>query len=490
MGVASDVIEMPIASAVRRAAAQADAAEIARLIAASPVEAWYAIPPDELRQILNTVPERDFDPSSLAFAFKTVLNPDAAATHPPANPGAGFMVAMMTRLRGAPCEAAGLIDGALDDGVVHPLFDRAGGMTTFVLLHKGFTYMLAGRIPEARDGLAAATVTPPPAALTMLLRDAYAKSAVIDALFGSHADARRSIDLAAGLPLTTSWAEPIVTSHLTIAEALLASEGDVDAALARLERLPSFVVGEMWPFWLLAVFVLHMRVGTPEEGVAQVERLSAGTPAATAVDGFPASILPFVRAVSALLSGDGLELRTSLAAADDALMPVRLLNAAIAVQREASEGLIAALVGLRGDLHSFEQMDALRIAALAWAMLRTGDESAAATLLTDLAKRRERSGTPLMLVPAAVDEFGRARIEGWQSPKALIPEKASEPHMLSKRERKVLKLLASDRTREQIAEDLFVSVNTIKSQLTSIFRKLGVDNRLDAVLEAERRRLL
>lgn len=490
MGESGDVIDMPAARAVRNAAAQPDTTEIARLIDASPVEAWYAIPPDELRQILNSVSDGAFDTSSLAFAFKSALNPDAAATRHPTGSGATFLAAMMARLRGAPAEAAALMDSADEVADLHPLFDRAGGMTTFVRLHRGFTYMLAGRIPQARELLASATMTPPPAALTMLLRDAYAKSAVLDALFGSHADARRSLDLAAALPLTTSWAEPIVTSHLEIAAALVVPDDDIDAAIARLERLPSHVVGEMWPFWLLAVFVLHLRAGTHEEGVAQVERLSAGTPAATAVDGIPASILPFIRAVGALLSGDGLELRDSLAATDPDLMPVRLLTAAIAVQRQASEGLIAALVGLRTYLHNFEQMDALRIAALGWAMLRTGDVPAAVTLLTDLTKRRLRSGTPLMLVPAAVDEFGRAHIEGWQSPKALIPEKASEPHTLSKRERKVLTLLASDRTRAQIAEDLFVSVNTIKSQLTSIFRKLGVDNRLDAVLEAERRRLL
>lgn len=490
MAETGDLIDMPVGGALRRAAEKSDATEIAKLIDASPIEAWYAIPPDELRSILNETPDGLLKPGGVAFAFKSVLNPDAALTCTPRGPGAVLLGVMMSRLRGAPGAAAQMLDTVGSDTGAHPLFDRAGGMTTFARLHAGFTYLLAGRISEARERLASAAIVPPPAALTMLLRDTYAKLAIIDAVFGSHADARRNLDLAASLPLTVSWAEPIVTSHLDIAEALLVGDDEVAEALARLERLPPHVVGEMWPIWLLAVFVLHLRAGTHVEGVQHVQRLSAATPVATAVDGYPASILPFVRAVSALLDGDGLALRDALAETDADLMPVRLLTAAVAVQCQASEALITALVGLRAPLSGFEQLDALRVVALTWAMLRTGDETAAHGLVSDLIARRARTGTPVLLTPAAVDTYARENFADWVSPKALIPEQSSEPVNLSKRERQVLRLLASDRTREQIAEDLFVSVNTIKSQVSSIFRKLRVDNRLDAVLEGERRRLL
>jgi LuxR family maltose regulon positive regulatory protein len=45
----------------------------------------------------------------------------------------------------------------------------------------------------------------------------------------------------------------------------------------------------------------------------------------------------------------------------------------------------------------------------------------------------------------------------------------------------VLRLLASDLPLHEIARELFVSYNTIKTQTQSIYRKLLVSNRAEAV---------
>ncbi|MBO9578149.1 MAG: response regulator transcription factor [Microbacteriaceae bacterium] len=55
---------------------------------------------------------------------------------------------------------------------------------------------------------------------------------------------------------------------------------------------------------------------------------------------------------------------------------------------------------------------------------------------------------------------------------------------LTEREQVILGHLESDLTRSEIAAELFVSENTLKAQLQSIFRKLGVRSRLEAVLVA------
>jgi LuxR family maltose regulon positive regulatory protein len=55
------------------------------------------------------------------------------------------------------------------------------------------------------------------------------------------------------------------------------------------------------------------------------------------------------------------------------------------------------------------------------------------------------------------------------------------PGELSPRERDVLRLLASDLPLHEIARELFVSYNTIKTQTQSIYRKLLVSNRAEAV---------
>jgi LuxR family transcriptional regulator of spore coat protein len=55
---------------------------------------------------------------------------------------------------------------------------------------------------------------------------------------------------------------------------------------------------------------------------------------------------------------------------------------------------------------------------------------------------------------------------------------------LTRRERVVLSNLSEDTTLEQIATLLFVTRNTVKSQVRSLYRKLGVSSRADAVAVA------
>jgi DNA-binding CsgD family transcriptional regulator len=52
--------------------------------------------------------------------------------------------------------------------------------------------------------------------------------------------------------------------------------------------------------------------------------------------------------------------------------------------------------------------------------------------------------------------------------------------LLSERERRVLELLATGVTVSSIASSLFVSPNTVKSQISSIYRKLGISSRAQA----------
>jgi len=58
-------------------------------------------------------------------------------------------------------------------------------------------------------------------------------------------------------------------------------------------------------------------------------------------------------------------------------------------------------------------------------------------------------------------------------------QRSVEP--LTRRERVVLAELDEDTTLEQIATRLFVTRNTVKSQVRSVYRKLGVSTRADAV---------
>jgi LuxR family maltose regulon positive regulatory protein len=61
---------------------------------------------------------------------------------------------------------------------------------------------------------------------------------------------------------------------------------------------------------------------------------------------------------------------------------------------------------------------------------------------------------------------------------------------LSARERAVLRYLPTLMSNTEIAGELFLSVNTVKTHLRSIYRKLGATRRRDAVERARRLELL
>jgi LuxR family maltose regulon positive regulatory protein len=61
---------------------------------------------------------------------------------------------------------------------------------------------------------------------------------------------------------------------------------------------------------------------------------------------------------------------------------------------------------------------------------------------------------------------------------------------LSPQEQKVLRLLAAGNSNAAIAREFVVSVNTIRTQLQSIYRKLNVNNRVEASTVAKQLELL
>jgi DNA-binding NarL/FixJ family response regulator len=61
---------------------------------------------------------------------------------------------------------------------------------------------------------------------------------------------------------------------------------------------------------------------------------------------------------------------------------------------------------------------------------------------------------------------------------------------LTDRERAVLSLMASGATNPEIAEELHLSKHTVKEHTSSVYRKLGVRNRTEAVLRGQRLGLL
>ena len=79
--------------------------------------------------------------------------------------------------------------------------------------------------------------------------------------------------------------------------------------------------------------------------------------------------------------------------------------------------------------------------------------------------------------------FGSAGVRNRPNPLDWAESTMIEP--LSERELDVLRLLRTELTGPEIARELVVSLNTLRTHTKSIFNKLGVNNRRAAVRRAE-----
>jgi ATP/maltotriose-dependent transcriptional regulator MalT len=124
--------------------------------------------------------------------------------------------------------------------------------------------------------------------------------------------------------------------------------------------------------------------------------------------------------------------------------------------------------------------------ALAEAQQRRGDPPAARRAITRARELLSALPDP-GAAPAYVERTERLLK---LTPRARRDQARGEFWELSERELEVLRLLASSLSQREIAGELFVSFSTVKSHVRSIFRKLGVDARDDAVTRARELGLL
>ncbi len=127
---------------------------------------------------------------------------------------------------------------------------------------------------------------------------------------------------------------------------------------------------------------------------------------------------------------------------------------------------------------------------------RTGDQRRAHEAVTRALAAAEpvgvlrpflNAGKPIRdLLARGAGRFGKLETFATTTMTALPAASTGTTDVLTSRERDLLVELPSMRTTEEIADSLFVSVNTVKTHLRGIYRKLGVNQRRDAVLAARR----
>lgn len=116
----------------------------------------------------------------------------------------------------------------------------------------------------------------------------------------------------------------------------------------------------------------------------------------------------------------------------------------------------------------------------------------------DILAAVEAGASGYMLKDAPPQQIHQAVHDAAAGRSALAPQVAARllervrgpSPSLSHREIELLELLATGASNQEMARSLFISQATVKTHLIHIYQKLGVDNRVAAVAEARRRRIL
>lgn len=102
-------------------------------------------------------------------------------------------------------------------------------------------------------------------------------------------------------------------------------------------------------------------------------------------------------------------------------------------------------------------------------------------LIKDIAKEKKTKSSELL--DSVSPDFLNTLIVAFDKEKRI--KKSNTQEILTERELETLRLLAKELSNQQIADQLFVSLNTIKTRLKNINLKLEVDNRRKAVDKAK-----
>jgi LuxR family maltose regulon positive regulatory protein len=374
-------------------------------------------------------------------------------------------------------------------------------------LHRGAELLRAGRPDAAQPLLGRATEIAEGRAHDALLVDALALMAACDSATGAFPEMRAHLVRARRAAEDGGWTGSPRVALMKMLEGWLAHL-DLDDVRARTlsARAAELLDPEDDPSTVVAVRSLAQGVvegaaeldtqwvhesWQGEDGVRLAPDLVAGVALADAQVSLHSRRADRLReTVQGLVDRLGDVAETRLAAAYLAAVRDR--------PRQASETLEPVLRDELPRLWGLTRLDA-RVLSARLAVDQGHQFQAVAELRTalDLAAQL---GTPrplLMLGSGGLELLARGR-GSWGDREELVERLLAhvaalrEPPsvQLTERELDVLRELPTLRTVEEIATDMVISVNTLKTHLRSIYRKLEVSSRRDAVSEARRAGLL
>ncbi|WP_345561710.1 LuxR C-terminal-related transcriptional regulator [Streptomyces plumbiresistens] len=420
-----------------------------------------------------------------------------------------LLEALAARLTGCPPRAERAAERAdeLRQEVPAHLLDEHPELTVLLLTHLGSARLWAGRFEDARAALTAAVGVPGRASTLLPREDSMEHLALLDYLNGWLGRAERKALAAVpeaerpGLPqpsgsgigqlvlaavavdrhelgraqalldetarLPSGTRDPVAAAGRALATArLLLVRGKARAAVEAADPAVAAAVASPWAagYEALVASAAHLAEGRPGEAAEVLQGVSGDQPAC--------AVEAAAIHVAAGRAGAAVDLLDSIRTGGRA-GPAVTVRAAL-VRAQAAEQA--------GDTATARKL-------VAHALLDARRERLRRPFLDAGAWIRPLLATP-PLHELAADWLtpGLPRHGGQPRPESLSPPLVAVE--LSGRERDVLERLARMMSTEEVAADLYVSVNTVKTHLKSVYRKLAVNRRGDAVRRARDLRLL
>ncbi|WP_235736572.1 response regulator transcription factor [Nocardioides alcanivorans] len=477
-----------------------DSATALRVLDRNWAEIWYAVDPTDLKDLLLGLPREAFAEFRMATYVNGLVGIQLA--DPPTDEKAGddpmsdldraAQTIVDLRLAGKPLAAAKLFPLVAQDAreLRGRLLDTSGGSIGIHLVQAGITSLLAGDLATARAFIGEVTNSHRPIRFPFITREAAAKLSLVHAIAGDLEEAQMWGARAEELPRTLSWVEKMIDDTLWLVHYICAIDSlDLERAESMRRENPSPLSHlEFWGVALLA-HVRHLCLtGRERQALALCdETASVGLPLPDS-DGWVAAMLN-----DALLMCSPREAITSArtpTSPAEALLGRRL--------RLLATGQFEQLAVRDGAERNAQARDArTRLGLLllrGQGQLLGGQQDSGRHVVLAALEEAARLGTLSvlrLLTREALDLIAdtpigaRAAELVAQHDLRLVEVVAVLESSLTPAEMKVLRMLGEGLSRAEIAQASYVSVDTVKSQLASVYRKLGVRNKGDAIAKLD-----
>ncbi|WP_083362754.1 LuxR C-terminal-related transcriptional regulator [Microterricola viridarii] len=374
--------------------------------------------------------------------------------------------------------------------------EQLGHLRADVMVHAGLS-LLYGGAPDA--ALAAFQRCREPLTSAGSLHGLSVQAGT-HALMGEMAEAAAVVAEGRTRRWPRGWDGGYIGSFYELAQTLLAIEAlEFEAAQAHIDAVDeSMATLEHWAFFAEAQARLDLISGAAVAGITRLHVARHRRRGRADLDARGRTELDIAASTLHLAAGDILAAESALPGVKRPGPALLLAQARLELVRDAPDAALA-LLAKAGRASTTLRLQAELSALKCAVRLRLGRPDEARDALEGLAATLDASGlvTPLALLPAEDLRDLRALAETGCS--ALVVRVLAQPVpavlrripviSLSERERVVLRELVATSSIPAIAEALFVSVNTVKSQVRSLYRKLDVGSREEALVVAAAQRL-